>query len=236
MPDRHLELLQTIARGFGELTSKVIFVGGAVLDLYITDDAAPEFRPTGDIDCLLNLPALLDHFQWEQMLTERGFQKHPPTDKPTSHWIYEGIPLTISPIQGQIELLGYRNVWYEEGLFHTLIHQLPDGEEIRIFHPAYFTAAKVNAFLERGREDFRHSEDFQDLVYLIENRPELSEDIGKAFHEVRSYIRNNIRRFLAYPDLEEGLYYALPIGADYEYVEKIVHLMRKIAAEELTFV
>ncbi|MEM7373469.1 MAG: nucleotidyl transferase AbiEii/AbiGii toxin family protein [Bacteroidota bacterium] len=236
MLDRHLELLQTVAKGFGDLNQKITFVGGAVLNLYITDEAAPEFRPSGDIDCLLNLPALLDHFQWEKMLIERGFVKHPGVEGPTCRWTYEGIPLTISPIQGQVELLGYRNIWYEEGLFHSLIYSLPNGNTIRIFHPAYYTAAKVNAFLDRGQENVRHSEDFQDLVFLVENRPELSEDVAKAFHEVRSYVRSHFRRFLAYPDLEEGLYYALPIGADYEHVQKIVKLMRKVAAMELTFV
>lgn len=236
MLDKHHELLQTVALGFGDLTQKIIFVGGAVLDLYVTDDAAPEFRPSGDIDCLLNLPALLDNYVWERMLIERGFEKQKATQSPTCRWVYQGIPVTISPIQGQMELLGYRNIWYEEGLFHSLNHTLPNGVTIRIFHPAYYTAAKVNAFLDRGRENFRHSEDFQDLVYLIEHRPQLSEDIEKAFHEVRSYVRSNFRRFLAYPDLEEGLYYALPIGAEHEHVQKIISLMKKIAAMELTFV
>ncbi|MEM7655965.1 MAG: nucleotidyl transferase AbiEii/AbiGii toxin family protein [Bacteroidota bacterium] len=232
MPTKHLELLQTVASGLSDLTRQTIFVGGAVLDLYITDLAAPEYRPTSDIDCMLHIPALLDMFQWEQLLSDRGFEKVGVAGQPSPHWKYQGIPLTISPMQWQIELMGFQNRWYEEGVFHARPYSLSNGHSIRLFPPAYYVAAKIDAFQNRGKEDFRRSEDFQDLVFLIENRPELPSEIERAFHEVRTYIRTQFRRFLAYPELEEGLYYALPFGADEEHIDKIQNIMREIAAGE----
>ena len=232
MSTKHLDLLETVATGLGELTSKTIFVGGAVLDLYLTDRAAPEYRPSGDIDCMLHIPALLDMFQWEQLLRERGFEKADSKSGPSCHWKYQGIPLTISPMQWQIELMGYQNRWYEEGVFHARPFSLPNGQMIRLFHPAYYVAAKLDAFQNRGKENFRSSEDFQDLIFLLENRLELPEEIDQAYHEVRTYIRTQFRHFLAYTDLEEGLYYALPIGADEDHLDKILTLMRTVAAGE----
>jgi predicted nucleotidyltransferase len=135
-------------------------------------------------------------------------------------------------MQWQIELMGYQNRWYEEGVFHARPFALPDGQKIRLFHPAYYVAAKLDAFQNRGKENFRSSEDFQDLIFLLENRPELPAEIDRAFHEVRTYIRTQFRRFLAHPDLDEGLYYALPIGAEEDHLHKILTLMRTVAAGE----
>jgi hypothetical protein len=232
MSTKHLELLQTVATGLGDLNRQTIFVGGAVLDLYLTDLAAPEYRPTSDIDCMLHIPALLDMFQWESLLSQRGFEKVGTKGIPSAQWKYQGIPLTISPMQWQIELMGFQNRWYEEGVFHAQPYQLPNGSSIRLFPPAYYLAAKIDAFQNRGKEDFRRSEDFQDLVFFIENRLGLPAEIDRAFHEVRTYIRTQFRRFLSYPELEEGLYYALPFGADEEHLEKLMGIMHEIAAGE----
>lgn len=39
-----------IALALGELNEKVIYVGGAVVSLYIDDPSAEDIRPTKDID------------------------------------------------------------------------------------------------------------------------------------------------------------------------------------------
>lgn len=39
-----------VAVALGELNEKVVFVGGAMISLYINDPAAEDVRPTKDID------------------------------------------------------------------------------------------------------------------------------------------------------------------------------------------
>ena len=46
----NLEMLAHIARGLGDLKDEVVFVGGATIELYITDPGAPKVRPTDDVD------------------------------------------------------------------------------------------------------------------------------------------------------------------------------------------
>lgn len=39
-----------IAKALGDLNNEVVFVGGAMVSLYIDDPAAEDIRPTKDID------------------------------------------------------------------------------------------------------------------------------------------------------------------------------------------
>ncbi|RMG59641.1 MAG: hypothetical protein D6722_21965, partial [Bacteroidetes bacterium] len=149
MPSKHLTMLARVAEGFGPLISKIVFVGGAVMDLYVTDGTAPESRPTEDIDCLLNPRSAFDLYQWEQELEACGFTRN-PAGGPAA-WHYEDIRVLIAPPKSP--LLGYANRWYEEAVFHAHFHQLPSGPRIRIFEPAYFVAAKLEALLQRGGQD-----------------------------------------------------------------------------------
>lgn len=49
MNQENLAMLERALVNLGELAREVVFVGGATVDLWITDPAAPEFRPTQDI-------------------------------------------------------------------------------------------------------------------------------------------------------------------------------------------
>ncbi|MDE2313915.1 MAG: hypothetical protein KGL04_07060, partial [Elusimicrobia bacterium] len=48
---KNLALLAIVAQGLKSLKEKVVFVGGAIIDLHL-DPAAPESRPTDDVDCV----------------------------------------------------------------------------------------------------------------------------------------------------------------------------------------
>ena len=50
-----LELLELAAARLGELLDELVFVGGATVELWITDPAAPEFRPTYDVDAIVEV-------------------------------------------------------------------------------------------------------------------------------------------------------------------------------------
>ena len=227
MPARNLEMLETVALGFGELIKRVVFVGGATLDLYVTDQAAPESRPLGDIDIVVGVSTLAEFHQLTDDLEQKGFKPKSTTNVHAQSWTYEGIPLHIMPMKS--EIMGFYNRWYEEGVFHANSMTLPSGMQIRIFPPAYFLAAKIDAFEHRGEADFRMSEDFEDILYLLENRPEISQDVARAFYEVRDYIRKAFRKFLRSAELEEGIYNYLPFSGDGEIVRKLRSIMGQVA-------
>jgi hypothetical protein len=49
------EHLIIVEQALGEISDKVVFLGGAVVNLYAQDPAAPESRPTMDVDCITEI-------------------------------------------------------------------------------------------------------------------------------------------------------------------------------------
>ena len=47
-----------VAKALGDLNSEVVFVGGAMISLYIDDPAAEDIRPTKDIDLTFQITTL----------------------------------------------------------------------------------------------------------------------------------------------------------------------------------
>ncbi|MEZ4825758.1 MAG: hypothetical protein R3C61_05605 [Bacteroidia bacterium] len=220
-------MLETLASGFGESLNKVVFIGGATLSLYITDRSAPECHPSGEVDGIVGVSTMLEFQQFLQTIERKGFKRMKMERQGAEEWMYENIRVRLMPMN--TEKLGYTNRWYEEGVFHARTYRLPGGSPIRIFLPAYFVASKIDAFINRGKNNLRLSEDFQDLVYILDNRQEILNDIHQAFYEVRAYIQQQFVRFLSHPGLEEGIAYALPDSFDEENIYRIKTLIRQIA-------
>lgn len=53
-----------VATALKELKDKMIFVGGAVVSLYVDDPSSNEIRPTADVDLTINL---LNYADWAHM-------------------------------------------------------------------------------------------------------------------------------------------------------------------------
>ena len=71
------EATKIIARALGELNERVVYVGGAVVSLYINDPAADDVRPTKDIDISLEIASIGELEKLRTLLTEKGFvQSH----------------------------------------------------------------------------------------------------------------------------------------------------------------
>ena len=53
---------------------------------------------------------------------------------------------------------------------------------------SYFLATKWEAYKNRG-DDPRMSHDFEDIIYIIDNRSDLPTDIAKADFKVQSFLK-----------------------------------------------
>ncbi len=226
MPSKRLLLLETVARGFGDLVKNVVFVGGATLDLYVDEHAALQSRTRGIQDCILGSLALPDYAMWQNWLVERGFEKRESLDRFRYRWVYEGHTLQI--LAQNKDSLGFDYRWFDEGIFHASRYELPNGMQIKAFSPVYFIAAKIESFVRTSGGDFRMSEDFEDIVFVLENRPEIGREMVSAFHEVRQYIQQHFQRFLLSPLLEEGLYNVLPHDVHEAHIQGILQLMQEV--------
>jgi len=58
----NLGVIRIIATALGELNERVVYVGGAVVSLYINDPAAEDVRPTKDIDIISKIISIKKSF------------------------------------------------------------------------------------------------------------------------------------------------------------------------------
>jgi hypothetical protein len=93
----------------------------------------------------------------------------------------------------------------------------------------YFLATKLVALRDRGWEDLRLSQDLEDVVHVVDNRPQLAEEVAIADEEVRRYIQQQIQEVLAHPDLLEALEWTLPAGSGYERKFEIERRLQHVA-------
>ena len=74
--DPNIALLERAADLLGDaLLQQLVFVGGAVAGLLITDPAMPEIRPTQDVDVICRVIARADYQQLGMQLRKRGFEE-----------------------------------------------------------------------------------------------------------------------------------------------------------------
>ena len=226
MPTDNTEMLQIVANGLGDLIDEVVFVGGAVAELYADDPASSDIRPTQDVDCTIELSSYGDQTELEDELRTKGFANDTSQGAPICRWIFRGIKVDVMPTDGDI--LGFNNQWYPGGVGSKIPKILPDGTEIFVFSPEYYLAAKFEAHKDRGGNDLRQSHDFEDIVYILDNCTSILEDIRNAEGDVKNYIKGECDGLLENDGLSEGIESALPYGSDSDRVEMIITLITDI--------
>lgn len=230
MPSTNILMLQTVANGLGELKDEMVFVGGAVAELYADNPAASEIRPTIDVDCVIEISSRLQFARLEDNLRAKGFKNDTSEGAPICRWIYKEIKVDVMPTDSSV--LGFSNRWYEEGIENKISKTLPDGTEVFVFPPEYYLAAKFEAHKGRGGNDLRQSHDFEDIIYIFDNCPDLLENISEANASVKAYLKGKCRNLLANKGLTEGIESALPYGSGEEGTDIILELIRSIAEIE----
>jgi hypothetical protein len=227
MPSNNITMLQTVANGLGELKEEVVFVGGSVAELYVTDPAASDIRPTLDVDCVIELSSKRAHAELEENLRARRFQHDTSQGAPICRWIYNDILVDVMPTDS--EVLGFTNIWYEEGVDNKIVKTLPDGTEVFVFPTEYYVAAKFEAHRGRGGNDLRQSHDFEDIIYIFDNCPDFLDTISNANTTVKTYLQETCRHLFENQGLIEGIESALPYGSGEEDTDIILELIRSIA-------
>ncbi|HUX54986.1 MAG TPA: hypothetical protein VMV56_11275 [Williamwhitmania sp.] len=230
MPSTNILMLQTVANGLGELRDEMVFVGGAVAELYANNPAASEIRPTIDVDCVIEISSRLQFARMEDNLRARGFKNDTSEGAPICRWIYKDIKVDVMPTDSHV--LGFSNRWYEEGIENKISKTLPDGTAIFLFPPEYYLSAKFEAHKGRGGNDLRQSHDFEDIIYILANCPDILENISGSNQNVKQYLKNECQNLLATPGITEGIESALPYDSGEESGDILGMLIREIAEIE----
>jgi nucleotidyltransferase AbiEii toxin of type IV toxin-antitoxin system len=205
----NLKRLEQAVDHLGPLLNEVVFVGGATVELWITDEAAPEFRPTTDVDVIVEITKRSGYYRFEKRIRGVGFE-NADTSRVICRFRHPETKLILDVMPTEASILGFDNRWQKEAFMHALLVSLPTGKEIRAIPPAFLLGTKLEAFATRGREDFLGSRDFSDVVALIDGRGELAEEIEAAPKDLQTYIGEQLRQLAKHRDFDRGLEGALP--------------------------
>jgi hypothetical protein len=183
----NIAVVAEVAEALKDLKDQMVFVGGAVVSLYTDDVAADEIRPTADIDMTLNVVNLSNWLVLQEKLASLGF--HPdPFGHALCSYKFKNIPVDIMPAEDGP--LGPANKWYKLG-FDNLWTVKAKEEDIKILPAPCYLATKFEAFKDRGT-DYRTSHDFEDIIYIIDNRTSIVEEVKNTLPEIRSYLQSQL--------------------------------------------
>jgi hypothetical protein len=219
----NLEMLEVIAGGLRDLLDEVVFVGGATVALYATDPAAPETRPTDDVDLVIEIRSRLEYSRLEENLRALGFANDTSQGAPLCRWIYRGVKVDVMPTDPKI--LGFANRWCADAVANSSDFTLPSSRVIRILKSSYFLATKLEAFQYRGKGDLRLSPDFEDVVFLLDNRPAIVGEVRLSDLIVKEFIQDATRSLIEDPQLTEAIEGALGFGSERGRAQRIVSVL-----------
>lgn len=218
-------MLAIVAEGLQELTDKVVFVGGAVAELYADNAAVSEIRPTNDVDCIIEISRISDHAKLEDDLRKKGFANDMSPGAPICRWVYQGIIVDVMPTHDKI--LGFSNIWYSDGIKSRQEVRLFNAKSISILPVEFYIASKIAAHNSRGGSDLRQSHDFEDIVYMINNCSDLVQKMTDP--KVIKFLAGEFLKLINNKGLNEGIEASLPYGSGATRVLKIINVMTRIS-------
>lgn len=194
----NIAVVAEVAHALRELKDRMVFIGGAVVSLYADDAVADEIRPTADIDMTINLLNFSSWVKIQGRLAELGFYPD-PFGHAICSYKYKDIPVDIMPAEDGP--LGPSNKWYKIG-FENLCKVKVKEEEVHILCAPAYLATKFEAFNNRGK-DYRTSHDFEDIIYVLDNRLTIVQEVEESQAEIKEFLKTEINKILRNKFLEE---------------------------------
>lgn len=198
----NLEILEAAVELLDELVDQLVFLGGCATGLLLTDVAAPPIRATQDVDVITEVATMAEYYQLVERLRASGFQED-TGGGPICRWKSGGLLLDVMPTNPQ--LLGFGSVWYREAFETATLQTLPSGKRICMITGPYFMACKLAAFRSRGEGDYLMSHDMEDIVAVLDGRPEVVGEIGQARITLRRHLVGGFRELLENHRFREAL-------------------------------
>lgn len=103
------------------------------------------------------------------------------------------------------KVLGFANKWNPEAASHAIQITLEEGPEINIFSAVYFIATKLEAFTDRGENEGRFSIDFEDIVFILNNRKDIWKELADTTGELKRCLQEELTKLLNESYLDEWI-------------------------------
>jgi predicted nucleotidyltransferase len=185
MTNPNLELLKVAAKLLNPIVDELVFVGGCTTGLLITEDASADVRPTKDVDTISEVMSYAAYINLSGRLKDLGFVEDTSEGAPLCRWLHGEIKVDVMPLDEKV--LGFSNRWYPQAIEFAEHREIEEGLTIRVVTAPYFYATKLEAFKGRGEGDYIASHDLEDIITVVDGRPQLLDELRNAQADVRSY-------------------------------------------------
>lgn len=201
--DPNLPYLRVIAEALGDLREQVVFVGGAVAGLLVTDPLAEGVRATRDVDAVVEAGVAQFH-RVEEQVAASGFVRDMDSEV-ICRWVHRetGVLFDLMPVQP--EVLGFTNRWYAYAVESAVPVEVAPGVSIRVASAVAFVATKLEAFAGRGGGDILGSHDLEDVLNIVDGREELAAELAGAPAALRDAVGAAFGGLLAHRDFSNAL-------------------------------
>lgn len=224
--DPNIQLLEVVAQALDDLCDELLIVGGCAAGLLCTSPSAAPARVTYDVDVVAEVVALAAYYALEEKFAARGFVRDMSPDAPICRWRFGAIEVDLMPSDERV--LGFANRWYPLAHKCAVRMALPSGRQIRLISGPAFLATKLEAFATRGQGDLMSSHDFEDIINVLDGRPEIVDEVSLADNELSIYLANSFGDIVRHPDFEN----TLPglVEFDELYAERVERVRERILA------
>jgi hypothetical protein len=195
MGDPNRDLLKAAVRVLQPVLDDLVFLGGSVTGLLLTDPASAGLRSTTDVDVITEVPSYAEYARLSERLRALGLTEDTSQGAPLCRWRQGALVIDVMPTVDQV--LGFANRWYIPAFAAAKSTPL-DGFFIRVITADYFLATKLEAFHARGQGDVGGSHDLEDVIAVIDGRPEIIEEVQSALPDVRRYLATTLQRLMAH--------------------------------------
>lgn len=222
--DPNIESLELAAHALQPLLSELVLVGGCAVGLLITERARPPVRHTIDVDLLTEVTPLSNYYKLGKQLKNLGF-----TESSDIICRWKKGELVVDIMSTDEKILGFTNKWYALAAKMPLKSTLPSGIEIQHVSAPLLIATKVESFYGRGNGDFLHH-DIEDIVNLVDGRPEVVNEIREAPKDLQKFIEQEIDDLLSDARFIDRIPFHLnPSATEQSRTPLIIERLRQIA-------
>lgn len=191
-----------IARALGELSTEVVFIGGAIAPLLQTHPAIPRVRATKDVDAVLASTRYTSYHALLAKLSELGFRVD-TSDAPHVHRLRapDGTPFDLVPAGEHLGAIG--SGWDRMALETAVESEIEPGLKIRHASALGFLALKWAAFRDRGANDPFSSHDLEDILALTVSRDAIVREFNETPRNIQEHVREGFRWLVGSADYDD---------------------------------
>ncbi len=216
-----IELLNLAAQQLGDLCQEVVFLGGAVVGLLLTERGGLPPRVTKDVDVAIKMgSSMLDLHALDRRLLALGFRND--MEGPVCRYLNGITVIDVIPVNP--ESTAELNPWYPLAIDTAWPYMLENGIKIKVIEPVCFLGTKMTAFRSPSREyhdDIFLSRDFSDMVRVIDGRPTVVAEARQADSGLHAFLKREFKEILEYQYFQEALRDYVDEGRENLVLERI---------------